>query len=262
MAYAADKRILLSHQDLVRQVRERVSRYARDEWMGMPNYQQADVERFIARVVPVVTSGQTRISQLTNAYLDAMARAAGVKPVAAVKVAAGTLRGVPLAEVYGRPAVAVYTALKGGKSLTEAVGEGAVRLDQLVQMDMQMAHTFAAREKFRGDERIVGYERVLDGGESCALCIIASTQRYHSEDLMPIHDRCGCTVAPIYGKRDPGQVINAERYDTMQELFKANGIEYTGGQFKTDRSVRVDLHGEYGPVLSWAGQHFTGPAGL
>lgn len=43
---------------------------------------------------------------------------------------------------------------------------------------------------------IVGYERVPDGG-ACVLCLTAAGQRYHSDDLMPIHDKCGCGVEPL-----------------------------------------------------------------
>ena len=81
-------------------------------------------------------------------------------------------------------------------------------------------------------------------------------------DLMPIHDRCECTVSPLYGKKDPGQVINRDRLDAAQGQLKEQGVEYTAGGFKTDRSLRIQQHGEHGPTLTWGDQGFTGPSDL
>jgi hypothetical protein len=261
MAYEAERRIILSHQRLLADVRARVTAFASKQYVDLGSWRDADIERFIAKVVPVVEAGQIKTAGLTQSYLAAMARMSGIKPLPTAKLPAN-LRGVALEEVYRRPAVATYTALSKGASLDEAVALGQTRVEQLVAMDMQMANVRSAFETVSNDQRVVGWQRVLSGGENCALCAIASTQRYHSEDLMPIHDRCSCDVAPIYGSKDPGQVINAERLSDAQSALEAQGLNYTGGEFKSDRSVRVENHGEYGPVLTWADQKFTGPEDL
>jgi hypothetical protein len=259
MPYEAERRIILSHQRLVADVRKRVTTFAVNQYKGLGSWRDADIDRFVARVVPTVEAGQVKTAQLTQSYLAAMARVAGFKPPTVPKTDYNALRGVALDEVYRRPAVATYTALSQGQSLTDAIEMGATRVDQLVAMDMQMANVRSAFDFVSSDDNIVGWQRVLSPGENCALCAIASTQRYTTQDLMPIHDRCGCDVSPIYGSRDPGQVINTERLDEIQGLLQEQGIEYERGGFKTDRSIRVDMHGEYGPVLSWQGQNFTGP---
>jgi len=261
MAYEAERRVLLTHQRVVADVRRRVAAFVQSEYRNLGSWRDPDIERFVARIVPVVESGQVKTAALTQSYLASMARIAGIKPNPATPLPAN-LRGVPLTEVYARPALTTYTALSRGSTLAEAVELGAQRAEQLVAMDMQMANVRSAFEFVSNDNRVVGWQRVLSPGENCALCAIASTQRYRTSELMPIHDRCSCDVAPIYGDRDPGQVINAERLEEVQAALQDKGLEYTGGQFKSDRSIRVNVHGEYGPVLGWADQGFTGPEDL
>lgn len=43
---------------------------------------------------------------------------------------------------------------------------------------------------------IVGYRRVYDGG--CKYCLEAAQLMYHSGNLMPLHEHCGCGIAPVY----------------------------------------------------------------
>lgn len=187
MAHEAERQVVLSHQRLVRIVRERITAYAQAQWTGLGSWRDADIDRFVARVVPAVESGQRQVANLTTSYLDSLARLAGISPRPPTQLATD-LRGVPLSEVYRRPAVAVYTALSEGKPLDEGVRLGGLRLEQLIAMDMQMANVRASADRVSGDSRVIGYQRVLSPGENCALCAIASTQRYHREDLMPIHD--------------------------------------------------------------------------
>jgi len=262
VAYEAEKVIIINHQRLVALVRKRVTDFAVSQFKGLGSWRDADIDRFVARVVPVVEAGQVKTAALTTGYLAAMARIQGFAPAKAVPLPQN-LRGVPLTEVYRRPAVALYSALSDDPNdLTTAVERGMTLVEQLAAMDMQMANVRSAYDMVSNDDNIVGYQRVLGEDEACALCVLASTQRYHTEDLMPIHDRCMCDVAPIYGKSDPGQVINSDRYDAFQQRLSDQGVEYTGGAFKSDRSITVNLHGEYGPVLGWADQAFTGPSDL
>ena len=122
-------------------------------------------------------------------------------------------------------------------------------------------------------ERVVGYRRVLTGA-SCAFCAAASTRRYRSEDLMPLHDHCDCDVAPIIGDRDPGNVINrdvlAELKGRGPEYWKSKGfvgddgkpIDPAAAVENDDVPVGVAEHGELGPVLVDPADQFTGPDDL
>ena len=106
----------------------------------------------------------------------------------------------------------------------------------------------------------MGYIRTLTGRENCALCYVASTQRYNRKDLLPIHPKCDCGEMPIYGTQDPGQVIDEARleatHDSIAQRFgtsarDARSIDYS--------SIKIQQNGELGPVLTVRGQKFTGP---
>lgn len=261
-------RVVLSNAAIARQVRQRVTAYALASWNGLPDYRDADIERFIAKVVPIVESGQKQTWQLTTAYLDALARLAGV-PVPKTSAAVPTdLRGVALTEVYRRPAATVYSTLANGGSLTDAVRLGGERLNDLVATDLQLARVVGANARLADDKHCLGYERTLEGPDPCPLCVIASTQRYSRYDLSPIHPGCQCGVASIYKDNGPGQIINEARYDDITAKLDADGISDThtgtygkgGGNFRDLTAIRVREHGEYGPTLTWADQSFTGPS--
>jgi hypothetical protein len=251
VAYEAERRVILSHQALVSRVRSRVIQYVKDTWRGLGSWRGADIDRFVGLIVPVVLSGQKQIGQLTNGYLDAMARLAGFTASPAIVPRTGAaLRGVDPTEVYRRPGRVIWNAISEGKPFAVALGLGSARLDQLLGMDMQLAQTSAAFDKISGDSRVVGYQRVLNSAAPCELCQLASTQRYWREDLMPIHDHCSCSVAPLYGDRDPGQVINRDLLDQLNESSRATA---------SIDDVAIRDHGEYGPVLTWKDQAFRGP---
>jgi len=96
----------------------------------------------------------------------------------------------------------------------------------------------------------VGYRRVihpeLTAGGTCGLCIAASDRRYHKAELMPLHARCACTVAPIMrGGADPGNSLN--NLD-LGDLYEAAGSTSAAELKRT--KWQVDAHGELGPVLA------------
>lgn len=163
-----------------------------------------DPEEMVGRVVPLVEAGVGRVVSLTDAYMTTKAVDAGVQMT--VKglsaFAYRDLRSRDAVEVYRRPFGALGGQLEQGAELQAALGSARGALSRLVRTDLQLAQTHAAQEWMTDEPRVVGYERVLGPGDNCPLCVAASTRRYYREDLMPIHERCACTVAPIFG--DPG----------------------------------------------------------
>ena len=84
----------------------------------------------------------------------------------------------------------------GRGALEVSIELGGKRLLSLVGTDMQLAARQQASYTMQASGREF-YRRVLTGAENCALCAIASTQRYSTADLMPIHPGCDCSVASI-----------------------------------------------------------------
>jgi hypothetical protein len=116
------------------------------------------------------------------------------------------------------------------------------------------------------DDRIHFYRRVLTG-RSCMFCATASTQRYRGSDLMPLHGRCDCAVAPIFGDEDPGQVINHQVLSKLKAkgpgYWKERGfVDANGDPIEPGREgpVAVRQHGELGPTLVDRHDHFDGPS--
>lgn len=164
-----------------------------------------DRERAVATLVPLVEAGQAQTVALVSGYMTAKATAAG-EPVATRGLerelyTIAALRGLSAAEVYERPFGALGGQLAQGAEFAQAFASSRASLDRLVRTDLQLAQTHAARDWMAGEERVVGYRRVLGPGKNCSLCISASTRTYFKADLLPIHERCGCSVAPLFGDR-------------------------------------------------------------
>jgi hypothetical protein len=262
----------------------------------LTSWRDADADSFIAAATPMVAGAQQAMAAMTDVYLAAILSDLLGEPVEPAGVTLGDdLRGVPAVEVYRRPFIQIWTDLAGGALLKAAIQAGLRRAEGLAATDLQLAKTHSSRIALagRGDERIVGYRRVLTGAENCAMCVLASTQRYHVEDLLPIHPACDCAVAPIVGRQDPGQVINSvtvtdgaqavrstssgvnvfngdnlvnlgDLLDPLhEEIDKRFGISDRGGRRIDYRKLlTVHEHGEIGPVLTVKGQKFTSAADL
>lgn len=237
-------RLINAYTDQTAEIRRQVVAYIQRVWGSLDAYRDADIDRFVQAVVPVVTGGQLRTAQLTDGYLAGIQAAALGTParpygIPADLVTDEAIRGVSAEAVYQRAGVTVWTALSRGADLAEAADRGLNRAIGMASTDLQLAKTHAARNVLSRNSRVIGYRRVLGGGNNCQLCTIAATQRYTSDNLMPIHTNCSCGIEPIYGSNDPGPSVDP---DTV-----------------TEDDLIVHSHGEIGPTLAVRGQSFTGP---
>lgn len=258
---------LSGYANAVQSVREAVLEYARTAWVAQgTNLRSTDVDRLVSLLVPRVQAGQIQIANLTSSYIAAAhsvktGKAAKPTPVARDEIL--NARGVPDSAVFRRPANTVYTELSAGASFDDAKEAGLGRLVSIVSTGMQMAKVRQARVSFQGSG-IRFYKRVPTGRENCALCLIASTQRYFAKDLLPIHPGCDCDVEELGVGEDPDQVIDRELLEATHDRVQAfAGISDRGGRAPDYRELLISHeHGEIGPVLGWRGQKFTGPADL
>jgi hypothetical protein len=234
-------------------------------WTDLGSWRDGDVQRFQRTALPVVLAGQRQVASLTATYLESLYRdIADEESRAALdfdRVTGEALRGVDPAEVYRRPFVEVWTALSNGEPLDAALAHGANRLETIAKTDLQLARTHTVREVTADQPGVEYTVRELQGEYDCALCMIASTQRYHKRDLAPIHPGCDCLVKTVRADYDPGQVIDEERLDRIHELVEdALGQADRGGRAVDYRKIIIAReHGEIGPVLGYRGQRFTGP---
>lgn len=268
----AESRELLAYQAAVEQVRARLVRVADTVWSGLGSYRDADIDRLVRMVVPHVRAGQIQVANLTAAYF----RAVGATAAVDASVVTGG-RGVPAEDVYRRPGTTVYTELSQSKSVGDAIAAGGERLLSLVVTDLQMAKVRQAQRSL-SSASVTAFRRVLTGYENCALCVIASTQRYHRGDLLPIHPGCDCSVDTLpKGWGPDAQVIDQRLLDLTHDTIaaKLGRSELRArdlGRGKTDSRGRplsdyTDLivtrqHSEYGPTLAWRDESFTSRADI
>ncbi|MEV5319172.1 hypothetical protein AB0K92_16205 [Streptomyces sp. NPDC052687] len=223
------------------------------------------MRRFQRQALPIILAGERQIATLTASYLEQLYRGEADEThrvsVDLDAVTGRSLRGVDPADVYERPFKELRAALADDVSLDEAVNRGAHRLETLVKTDLQLARTHTVREVSADMPRFTYTVRELQGEYDCALCMIASTQRYHKRDLAPIHPGCDCLVKTVTADYDPGQIIDEERLERIHDLVEeALGTFDRGGRAVDYRKIIVSHeHGEIGPVLGFAGQRFTGP---
>ena len=248
-----------AHIEGQRRLRDLAGRGVTTIWRELPGYDEDDVDRFLARAVPFVLAAQRQSITLTEAFL---ARELGRRPIGldpASIMGAPIRNGTPPEQVYRRPFVTVWAKLGNAVPWEEAVNAGLARLVSTAQTDVQLAMRQTLRDVGERDPDIYGYERVPDGA-ACDLCLIASTQRYHTSELMPIHNHCGCGVDII---TDPavGQTINRERYRDLKDRGAIQKItdQRRAARTNADETVTAAVaeHGELGPVLVDPSHTFT-----
>lgn len=134
-----------------------------------------------------------------------------------------------------------------------------------VQAQSRNTHN-AAMQKLPKD-KVYGYRRVIHpelnkSGQSCGLCIVASTMLYTKKDLLPIHTLCKCETVEVYKSNgkvyDAGNQINMEDLDVFyREAGRDKGPTTHGWDLKRQKYEIVD-HPEYGPTLVNVGKYSSG----
>lgn len=233
-------------------------------WTDLPDYRDASIPIFLEQAVPLVTAARETAASAQAAMIGAQLQALNqpstyIVPVTEV-ITDETLRnGTPIDKVYTRPFEELWRLLGEGKPFDGAVEQAAQRVRKLVETDIQLSRTHAAKDFFTHEERVLGFRRVPTGSYTCALCLVASTQRYRSFDLLPIHPGCDCSVAPIVGTGKSVQVVDQ---DFLEQIHSA--IQKTFGMSARDarqvdyrKILVVHEHGELGPILAKRGNNFA-----
>ncbi len=192
-----------------------------DAWTAYADLDDVSAGRFEAAATTIVGGAQRRTTSLAAGLMQANDRILG--QTAKLEIPVPEIRnGIPLAEVYHRSIVTARVAVSKGTPYAAAMAQGRARAVQTAKTDVILTNRGAMDSGKDGRPWVVGYRRTLTG-KSCAFCATASTQRYKRADLQPIHPACDCGIAEIFGREDPGQIINRDLLDDL----KAEGIEGT-----------------------------------
>lgn len=246
-----------AHTRAVAMIRSRLTSLLAHSWDRLPTYN--DSEPFLRIAVPLVLAAQKHTVTVTDAYLARVLTQITGAPHRPVGVDASTATGAAVRagaspdEVYRRPFVTVWSGLKSGQQWVDAVAAGKARMLSTATMDVALAQRATMADVSEQTDGIVGYRRVITGN-ACQLCVDASGQFYYSGDLMPIHNNCDCSVMPVTRQHDPAHSINARLRPEITVTSLSDD-----GSLSTHKGFEVHAHGELGPVLTVAGQHFTGP---
>ena len=241
---------------------------ASTSFLNLGNWRDNDADRYLSLLQGPMTSLKNEAAKSTVAFYGAIAKLDGevfnpVKVTRSQLTTSALRNGLDDATLWKRPFVTMRTALAQGKSLKESVELGASRADYLASTEIQLARRNAGLKARDANDKIVGYIRTLTGRENCALCYVASTQRYNRKDLLPIHPKCDCGEMPIYGTQDPGQIIDEMRLNkTHQNVQEVFGASDRGGRGPDYRNIMIRDNGEIGSTLTVRGQNFTGPTNL
>lgn len=215
-------------------------------WDRLAPIGDASAAEFADAAAQLVEAGQVAVSRSTSGFLRTATGVQGPTSPLSGPVLRG---GTSTVEVYQRAVVTARSALAAGKTLGEALRIGRDRATSTAETDVMLAQR-AQIDAWAQAQIVTAYRRVLTGN-SCELCQIASTQRYWVGNLMPIHQRCDCGVAPIEApakskwRRGPdgrrafarGQVIDREFLDEL----KANGTADRVSAAKHRQWVRGEL---------------------
>lgn len=247
-----------SYETAVAALRARIVAYAAAVW-ATATLTDEMVSRLVDVFAPAVMAAQLQVANLTSVYLAA-ATATTPLPVNDI-VALG--RGMPSDVVYSRPVITARTLISKGKTANEAFDAGYRRLESLATTDLQMAKVRQADASL-AHAGVTHYRRVPKGAGTCAMCLIASTKRYNTGNLAPIHPGCDCGVDVIPAGLDLDDVLDVDLLNaTHAKVDEFAGVADRGGRAVDYRKLIITKeHGEIGPLVTWKGDHFDSPADI
>lgn len=219
----------------------------REAWWSLGDWH--DPEPFTRAILPVLEGAQLQTAALTDAYLSALLSEALGGPVPVLGLAATEVTelraGTTMVEAYARPLHTVWYQQSKGMDLAQALRLGLGRAEHMATMDIQLARTHAASAILQESGAVTGYQRVLSGTENCDLCSLAAKNEYKTSELMPVHTKCDCTVAPVVEGRSLVQDTNQQRSTLNPEAERVQD----NGETTKRVAVGVEAHSELGPVL-------------
>lgn len=229
-------------------------------WRSLDPYRPADVADWSTGAGKATTAARVQSAGTADAYLVAVLSLLGVPSHGRSTPPAPLPRGIPLAEEWARPPAEFRYQRSLGVDEQGAAERALQRAETIGDLDLQTARRDAFRDRLVNAEDVTGWRRVvhpeLSAGGTCGLCIAASDRLYRTDELLPIHSRCACSIAPVVGSQpDAGHALNTE---SLQRLYAEAGGT-AAAKLKRTR-YRVVEHGELGPLLVNGQDAFRGPA--
>lgn len=223
----------LAHKAQLARIKQSAASAYSAAWRELGSYNREDLPRLLDATIPISYAAQRQTIAATNALISKRLRRqpAQVNPLDYMGERARG--GVSPEEVYSRPLKRYWHMLGQGATWEEAQISGQAVAAASLASDVMLSMRELVAGLQKREPGAWGYQRV-PGGNACDFCILASTQRYYSGELEPLHIGCGCGIDIITADDDPGQVINPERLDAIND---------------GNRELAIKQGGEYGPEL-------------
>lgn len=211
-----------------------------------------------ARSAILVDTSLAQSRKLARSYATAMLRNLNAYPSTALPPVEDLYprSGVTTTEVWSRPAEQYLFAKSKGMAEVDARKALETRVKDLADADVKLAARDVTQKTYAKSPKVIGHRRIIhpelsSTGFSCGLCVVISTRIYKNIEKMAVHDGCNCTDAPITTGFDPGLALNDADLKAFYEKAGSNMADDL-----RDVSVRIDMHGEMGPILRNADHAF------
>lgn len=226
-------------------------------WGGFKGWDNPElVSGQAARSATLVDVSLAKTKRLARSYAETMLRDVDPKP--------GTIppadeiyprSGTNALDVYSRPAEVYLYAISQGKTDAEALKLALARVESLAVMDTALAERDMTSRVWSASKTVIGYRRLIHPEWSvsgtCGLCVVAATNFYSTDELMPLHHRCKCTSSPVTKGHDFGLKLNEH---DLKAIYAAAGDNDAASLKKT--RIAIKENGELGPMLVRDGQNF------
>ena len=169
-----------------------------------------EVDAFLDLILPLSLAAQRQLAGLLEGYLAAATEAEWDDVDVDLDETTGdAVRPEGMEHTWSVPFFAMWGALKAGMAFADALEGARSSIERTAQTDLSIAQAATMSALAARVPAVQGYRRVL-AGDGCEFCVEASEETYGSDDLMPLHAGCQCSVAPIVGDEDPGETLNHE----------------------------------------------------
>ena len=234
------------YQQELKRTRQAVAHAVAHHWNQLPDYKDEQIDPFLNKVLPIVQAGQSRAVALTSAY---MSRKLGIQPVGLdlnQLTGAAVRNGVDPRDVYSRPFTTVWGAIYT-IGINAAVEKALNRLMSTAEMDVTMSARDASTAFAQNSDGAVAYFVRVADPSCCDFCQMIDGAKVFADDPAPLHNNCGCTVEPV-------------SYDSSAASDQNDLTSFAAGSEFDD--VKIEEHGELGPVITYKNYEFTGPQDL
>lgn len=194
-----------------------------------------DEPRYLTAVLPPVNATLAAQTSIASAWV---ATRTGDAPRAAAVPYTRLRGGKAQTEVYRRPLLEVRKQLAAGVEYGRARDVAGRRLAVIAQTDAQSAYSQTMFDLLRRRRTVKRYRRAVSGANACSRCVTAAGQTLSTDQILPRHPSCRCSIVPLLGDDDPGLLI-------------------AGGADAPQIDVATVTHDELGPTLVDAAHDFT-----